>query len=442
MALTRKERRKINSRNGGRSRGCDRDTSQSRYNALKHGLCAKTLTLPGENPEVARQLIDEWEVHYGPRGPAERYFADECIRASIQSGRAHDAYMGELCKQVRGADEHWLKKDRQRLADHLELLKQDPSSAVRGMRDFASGCRWLIQRWEELDAVLATKGNWCEVDRYDAVRLLGFRPEPEFLRWHPDAWYVRMLNLACHPCPGSAAIPFLFDEERLPERFLAGYQEGRIPPPAEEARPVLRAMIADRLAELRQREVYLQAHIDGPDRAEAPRRALVLRDEKDARLFLRYQSEARSTFHRAYAALIKAIDRRLEEDNAADPEPQANGAAEHDINQTLLSTYDQITAPVPVPVADPAEGPVATAAEASEASSRNEAKSAAESPQPSENSETSVESRDAVREPAEGRRARPERAEAGGMVPEPAERGSVTPSASDFVPIRIVDTRQ
>jgi hypothetical protein len=429
--------KKANRANSLKSTG-PKNTDNTKYNALRHGLCAATLTLPGENPEVALQLIDDWEVHYGPRGPAERYFADECIRASIQSGRAHDAYMGELTKQVRGADDDWLKKDQKRLADHVELLKQDPASAVRELRDSASGCRWLIERWEALDLVLATKGNWCEVDRYDAVRLLGFRPEPEFLRWHPDAWYVRMLNLACHPCPGSAAIPFLFDEERLPERFLSGYQEGRIPPPAEEARPVLRAMIADRLAELRQREVYLQTRIDGPDRAEAPRRALVLRDATDARLFLRYQSEARSTFHRAYAALIKAIDRRLEQEAEAvadDPQGRADAMAE----SAPTGWNDEVCEKPPTCTAAPAAGPASGLVEnpptAAGAVSRNEANSAGKSSQVTGTSEVSGEACGAIR-------ARSERAWAdgdGAMRREDPFGAEMNPDrGTDFVPIPIV----
>src|SRR5262249_39777326 len=96
------------------------------------------------------------------------------------------------------------------------------------------------------------------------------------------------------------------------------------------------------------REVYLQTHIDGPDRAEAPDRALILKDEKEARLVLRYQSEARSTFFRAYAALVKAIEGR-----------EKLAAALADTSQD---------APQPTPEAPPAEGP--------EAVSRNEANSA------------------------------------------------------------------
>jgi hypothetical protein len=361
---TKAERSEINRRNGLRSKDCPRDTSKSRYNAVIHGMTAKSHTLPNEEPGFAERVADEWNGFYRPQDPGVQHMVDLCVEAKIMSGRARRFHTARLTKQVREADGDWAKQDQDRLAQHLELLKTDPAAAVRGLRDFASGCRWMIGRWEELDLVLDTKGNWCEVDRYDAIRLLGHRPEPDYLRWNPEAWHVRMLNLACHPAPGEAAIPFLFQEAVLPERYLVAYNEGRIPPPAEEARPVLRAMIADQLAELRQREEYLRVNIEGPDRAEAPERALILKDEKDARLFLRYYSESRSTFFRAYAALLKAIKGR--EEPSAASEEAGNGA-----------DPDPETPPIPAP------------AEAPEAVSRNEANPAVESDASVEESTTS-----------------------------------------------------
>src|SRR4051794_24036582 len=38
-------------------------------------------------------------------------------------------------------------------------------------------------------------------------------------------------------------------------------------------------------------------------------RALVLKDEAEARLFFRYHSESRSTFHRAYKDLVATLER-------------------------------------------------------------------------------------------------------------------------------------
>ncbi len=360
------------------------DTERTKYNAVRHGLCAESLTLPGEDPEVARQLVDDWDSYYRPRGPAERHLADECIRASLLAGRAHDASMTALTKQVREADEDWLRHDEEKLAHLRKMLEDDPAAALREMRRSASGCRWMIGRWEELGTALEVKGNWCEVDRNEAIRLTGHRPELEMIRLRPDAWYPRMLNLICNPMPNVTTFNLLFDVEHLPERYRLAYEQYRFPPTAEEARPILQAMVAAQLPPLREREEFLRIHIEAPDRAEAPRRARVLKDEKDARLFLRYQSEARSTFHRAYAALVKAIDRRQEEDDGSDQGGCPDGAspaAESSLNPIVEGTSDESVGADPVLSVDPVAEPVSGVPTASEAVSRNEANSAVESSQ-------------------------------------------------------------
>ena len=56
--------------------------------------------------------------------------------------------------------------------------------------------------------------------------------------------------------------------------------------------------------------------------AGAADRALILHDGPSARLFLRYHAEARTTFHRAYGSLVKALERDAATDSpneATDP---------------------------------------------------------------------------------------------------------------------------
>ncbi len=127
----------------------------------------------------------------------------------------------------------------------------------------------MIGRWEALGAALEVKGNWCEVERNEAIRLTGHRPELEMIRLRPDAWYPRMLNLICNPMPNVTTFNLLFDVEHLPERYRLAYEQYRFPPTAEEARPILQAMVAEQLPPLREREAYLREHIEAPDRAEA-----------------------------------------------------------------------------------------------------------------------------------------------------------------------------
>ncbi len=156
----------------------------------------------------------------------------------------------------------------------------------------------------------------------------------------------------------------------------------------------------------------------------------MLKDE-DARLFLRYQSEARSTFHRAYAALVKAIDRRQEEDDGSDQGGCPDGAspaAESSLNPIVEGTSDESVGADPVLSVDPVAEPVSGVPTASEAVSRNEANSAVESSQVVSEAVASVESRGAVRGGCGGSR--------GVEALFRAERRA--DPASDFVPIAIL----
>ncbi len=182
--------------------------------------------------------------------------------------------------------------------------------------------------------------------------------------------------MACFPRPWNLLPVWLFAEAQMPERFMDTYSADQMPP-AEEARPILRAMIADRLGPLREREAYLREAIEVPDRAEAPERALILKDKDEARLFLRYYGESRSTFFRAHAALVKAIKGRGEQAEA--------------LAQTVETGVDAVAE------GPPSDGP--------EAVSRNEAKSADETAVKAEEEVTSGET--------EGERGPPARASEG-----------------------------
>src|SRR6478752_5481704 len=79
---------------------------------------------------------------------------------------------------------------------------------------------------------------------------------------------------------------------------------------------------------------------DASSRKRAMDRALVLKDEAEARLFFRYHSESRSTFHRAYKELVATLERddaglddageadSPNEPGARDEGPEAAGAVD------------------------------------------------------------------------------------------------------------------
>ena len=228
------------------------------------------------------------------------------------SDRVDRFHAAELAKQVREAPYLWLDRQGRRPRPLSALLDDDPAAAVRGLERSAFGCQWLIDSWEQLDAALVERGYWCETERDQAIRLIGHDPDPKAFKTCPEAWLTRLNSILCRPNPSQRALEWMFDSDHLPDLYRSKYAIDFLPD-RDDCLKSLRAMIADQLETLRRLEDDYRSDLDEPDLEDAEERALILRDEKLARLFLRYHAESRTSFHRAYSALAKAIEDRDEE---------------------------------------------------------------------------------------------------------------------------------
>ena len=164
--------------------------------------------------------------------------------------------------------------------------------------------------------------HWIDSDLWQAVRLVGYRPEPEHMRDSAPAWYFRFLNHHAHNAPDAEAYLLLLKEDHQPN--LAPGEpsiEANNPRPASRWGAATGANSLTEVFDRLTREEAVLQEVDGPDRAEVAERALILQDPVSARLFLRYHSEARNSFHRSYAALLKTLERDAE---APDAPPKAN----------------------------------------------------------------------------------------------------------------------
>src|SRR5262249_43521981 len=87
------DRAEINRRNAQKSTGprTPAGKERSRFNAVKHGLTAKSLVLPGEDPEALEGRFDAWKADLQPRNAVEDYLVEEAVRASWQLDRADRA---------------------------------------------------------------------------------------------------------------------------------------------------------------------------------------------------------------------------------------------------------------------------------------------------------------------------------------------------------------
>src|SRR5262249_37838704 len=77
---------------------------RSRFNALKHGMRARTPVLPGEDSQAFQQRVDSWTLDLKPRTTVEAYLVERAVRASWRLDRADRAETAHLTNTILGAE--------------------------------------------------------------------------------------------------------------------------------------------------------------------------------------------------------------------------------------------------------------------------------------------------------------------------------------------------
>ena len=257
MPLTAAQRAEINRQNASRSTGPNTEAgkSRSRSNALKHGLRAEALALPNEDPAAVAARSDAWNDYYQPQSPAAQHLVNACVAATLLSDRCQKYHEAALAKQVRDADLAWEVGREEAVAALVVMLRTDPAAAVRGLTRTGHGCRWLIERWDDLLVALDEGGCWTGPESDEALRLQGYHPDGPRLKNCPDAWETRLLALTCHEDPLEPSVDWLFHMDRLPELFYHHYRPDALPAP-DESRGKLRALAEGQLARARALEDF------------------------------------------------------------------------------------------------------------------------------------------------------------------------------------------
>ena len=309
MTLTTDQRREINRENGKKSQGprTEEGKAKSRKNALKHGLRAEVLAMPHEDPTIAAARAESWNNFYLPASPAAQHLVNECVRATIMSDRCHAFHDAVLAKQVRDARYEEVCRDADEVTRFVARLAGDPANTVAGLSRFGAGCRYMIERWEHLGAILDQRGWWTSFERDEATQLYGQSAENETIKANEVAWTVRLFNLVARGKPAEQSLEWLMDAKHFPTSLWSEYGM-EVYPDTDQCRSALKSMVADRLRALRPQAEKLAEAFDRPDNLSAPDRALILQDEKAAKLFLRYLAESRSTFHRSFKELTRTLD--------------------------------------------------------------------------------------------------------------------------------------
>jgi hypothetical protein len=210
--ITAAERAEISRCNGRRSKGprTPEGKERSKFNALKHGLDAKTAVLPGEDAETYRGRVAAWTDNFRPRDQFEHFLIEQAVRVSWQLERADRAETARLADQIQTAaadqaqrlDDEAAELGRRLLPDQPEALPLDaqtggdpdhPAQLVQELESTSAGCWWLLDRWGDLRAILDQGRPWQAHDQRAAIRLLGHQPHEV-----AEAAVVAAISQACH----------------------------------------------------------------------------------------------------------------------------------------------------------------------------------------------------------------------------------------------------
>ena len=123
---------------------------RARSNALKHGLRADVLPIPGEDPTIAAARGDAWHSYYQPQSPAAHHLANECACAHLASGPPRSVPGGRRRAPTQPSTLGLPHSSIQRRRAPRRRLRDHPADVHAQLFATAAGCRWLIERWEQL----------------------------------------------------------------------------------------------------------------------------------------------------------------------------------------------------------------------------------------------------------------------------------------------------
>ena len=345
MSLTLEQRRDINRKNARNSTGpkSEAGKARSRYNSTKHGMRSEVLPLPNEDPAIALERAFCWNDFYQPQSPAAQHLVNECVRATLLSDRVAHFHDHQLANQVRHAKSNWEQEQDDETQQHLALMEHEPARAVRLLKRTHYGCTTLLMRWEALKKQFEMAGHWEPSEADEAMRMVGCVPELDQLQASVDGFLICVMNALSTEPRNVSRILEICAPKNVPPVLKTMIDEERRPNLAT-ARDWVRAVFNKELEDIRTLGKQWQER-DFAARREAVDRATILTDETTARLFLRYHSESRNAFHRAYGNLIKTLERDATSESESDFEAETVSPNEADFGFEEMAMGEEMESP-------------------------------------------------------------------------------------------------
>src|SRR5262245_29184085 len=169
------ERAEISRRNGAKSKGprSAEGKERSKFNALKHGMTAKTLILPGEDAGVYQARLGDWLTALEPANDAQESLVENAVGLTWLLDRAHRAENARLSFLIRNQEAN----------DGLRQQAEAAALSRRLLFDLRRSC-----------------ARYSEIERIRECRSLPRRPATgSALEADPDPPAAIVLQLECTP---------------------------------------------------------------------------------------------------------------------------------------------------------------------------------------------------------------------------------------------------
>src|SRR5262249_2906947 len=118
MTINTIDRAEINRRNAQKSTGprTAQGKSRSKFNAVKHGMTAETLVLPGEDANVLNFRLESWINDLQPQNDVEQFLVEQAVHASWRLDRADRAETARLSQIIESVPTEEANRQREEAA--------------------------------------------------------------------------------------------------------------------------------------------------------------------------------------------------------------------------------------------------------------------------------------------------------------------------------------
>ncbi len=154
----------------------DEGKSQSRANALKHGLAGVGVVVEEARIEAFEARKAAWFNEIRPQTDRGAWSLDKALGATIRlddCGRAYDAIVVEQTTRARFA---WEADRRVEAAMLAGKLTKNPMLVARQLGTTKQGAEVMIAMWDRLGAAMNESGEWSDFETSTALDLLGVPP--------------------------------------------------------------------------------------------------------------------------------------------------------------------------------------------------------------------------------------------------------------------------